>query len=90
MTETALKPWPRDAVIVVCSYPATARRDHMESVVPTTCRDCGRDLVADGRTLRTAWGLPQRRGRPIECLCVECYRAYRPEFDMAIDHRRPR
>lgn len=84
-----LQPWPRDAVIIVCPFPASANRSQMELPIPAICQDCGRNVVVDVRSLRTAQALPERRGRPVRCLCLRCYDGYRPEFDVLVDHRRP-
>ncbi len=84
---TPPKPWPRDAVIVVCATPESAIIERMSSIVPTLCRDCRCPLVADGRTLETARLIDGSRRRPIECLCLRCYQTYEHVFDLLVDHR---
>jgi hypothetical protein len=77
MTTLAQKAkWPGDAVMIVAALAGTEIREHMESVVPCDCRDCGRLLHADSRTIRAAFHLPSRRGRPVEFFCVECCMKY--------------
>lgn len=64
--------WPVDAVMIVCATPGEARREVMESAHPGRCRDCGREVVYDGRTLRRAMEMPERHGRPVLLFCVAC------------------
>jgi hypothetical protein len=68
--------WPSDAVIVVCATPKAAITAKMESVNPVKCRECGIDLVADGKTIRHAQEHPQRMGRPVAYLCIGCSTKY--------------
>ncbi len=68
--------WPTDAVMIVCATPNAAARDRMESVHRCRCRDCGRDLVVDGATLRRAEQDDSTRGRPIKYFCRECLLNY--------------
>jgi hypothetical protein len=71
-----LKPWPSDALIVIAAYRGTENAATMEGPRPCHCRDCGAELVADTRSIRRALALPQRRGRPVEFLCLFCKEAY--------------
>lgn len=88
MVSRTLKPWPRDAVMIVAATPEAARRDQMESAEPAECRDCGRRLVVDGYTLRRALTMPARRGRPVRYFCVECYGHYDVgQCNIVEDHR---
>lgn len=75
-TPAGLKPWPGEAVIIVAAAAGEERREQMEAVVPAECRDCGRILAADSHTIRLAEGLPSRRGRPVEFLCIACCVTY--------------
>lgn len=66
------KPWPKDAVILVCSAPERADASNMDSAHPASCRDCGTAVVYSGLSMARA-SLPYfTRGRPVECLCDTC------------------
>lgn len=77
------KPWPRDAVMIVASPPEEAEIEKMEAIWGRDCRDCGRRLWVDTKTVREVFWLPVRRGRPIKFFCPEC--ATRYDFD-TINH----
>lgn len=66
------KPWPSDALMIVCETPAGANRENMQSVNPVNCRDCLRDLVVDGASLKMADANPLRHGRPVMFFCIPC------------------
>ncbi len=85
--KTSKQPWPSDALMVVASLEGQERREHMESVVPAACRDCGAALAADSFTIRTAWNLPVRRGRPVKFFCMACAHGYdMRSIDQLHDH----
>ena len=69
---TVKKPWPGDAIMIVCPFPATANRAAMESANPGECRECGRNILYDSFSLRRALALPNRRGRPVKFFCAPC------------------
>lgn len=73
---TTLKPWPRDAVMIVASLAGEEIRSHMEGVHKDACRDCGRAVHADTFTVRRAESLPQRHGRPVKFFCLPCHSEY--------------
>jgi hypothetical protein len=74
----SLKPWPKEAVIIVCPFPETANVVGMESVNPGFCRDCRRPVVYDGYTMRRCQAMDPAIlcGRPAELLCLECFPSY--------------
>lgn len=39
-----LKPWPSDAVLIVCALAGQENRAGMDSVHTAECRDCGRPV----------------------------------------------
>src|ERR1019366_10331891 len=73
-----MKPWPGDAIMIVCETFGRETRDNMESVVEVECRDCHQKLGADSKTIRLAEETPVRRGRPIKFFCVPCCMTYDP------------
>lgn len=75
-SNSKLKPWPADSVVIVAANRGEEQREFMESAIPVVCRDCGDALYADSRTIRTAAELPSRRERPITYLCISCCTAY--------------
>lgn len=79
-SDPPLKPWPRDAVMIVAANAGQERREQMEAVHVCRCRDCGAVLHADTFTLRTAEQFPEvvRRGRPVMFFCLACHRSYAP------------
>ena len=78
--------WPRDAAMIVAPYTDTAVVGNMESVNPAVCRDCGRDVVYDGLTMRLIQ--PFRHGRPVLFFCIECAVKYdRSTITHFEDHR---
>lgn len=66
------KPWPADAVMIVCSIAGTENGVNMESVNLGICRDCKKQVAYDGHTMSTAEGY----GRPVQFFCVECAVTY--------------
>lgn len=40
------------------------------------CRDCNVEVVVDTTSVRDAAACPERRGRPIDYLCIECAVTY--------------
>jgi hypothetical protein len=91
MTPEPLKPWPRDAVMIVAAFPDEARRDQMESCHAGTCRDCGREILYDGFSYHRAQQFTRLKAnvvRPIKFFCVECAVKYDMQhFDHFEDHR---
>jgi hypothetical protein len=84
-----MKPWPSDAVIIICSEPHEAKTEKMESVNPGVCRDCGRTVVYDGWSMRRASQPEFTRGRPVELLCIPCCVTYDAQSITHFeDHRR--
>lgn len=84
---SGLKPWPRDAVMVVAARARDARPELMEGVAVEQCRDCRAVLHADTFTVRTAWGMPQRVGRPVLFFCPACCAGYdRSTVGVTVDH----
>jgi hypothetical protein len=87
---TAFKrPWPSDAVIIVCASPEDANRSNMSSIQSGKCRDCGDDILVDGKSIDSGMRMNERCGRPVEFLCVDCA----VEYDMhtiekLVDHRK--
>lgn len=67
-----LKPWPKDAVMVVAAHAGEERREFMQSVVDAECRACGAKLRADGFSIREAEQMPARMGRPVKFFCIPC------------------
>ena len=81
-------PWPDDAVIIVAANAGEEIRDHMEGIHPCACRRCQQALHADTRTVRHAYNLPSRRGRPVEFFCVDCVLQHDPRtIEDLHDHR---
>lgn len=71
-----MKPWPKDAIMIVASLDGEEKRDQMESAVPVRCRDCKAVLMADSFTIRKAESLPSRHNRPIKFFCIRCFQNY--------------
>ena len=70
-------PWPRDVVIVVCARPAEFRRKEIRGeAIGGQCGDCGTALLADSFTIERARHMPQRRGRPLKLVCLDCAGRY--------------
>ena len=84
-----LKPWPRDAVVVIASLAGQERREVMEGVHTAACRDCGARLHADTFTVRRAETMPQRRGRPVAFLCLTCHAGYEQPAGVVERHDTP-
>lgn len=76
---TKQKPWPTDAIMLVCSTPETATREHMDSVNDGTCRDCGQAIVYSGRSMRFCLETPGRGDRPVRFFCIDCATQHRFE-----------
>ena len=70
------KPWPADAVMIVCELPHRACRSNMSTIEPAECRDCGAALVVDGASVAAATANPLRQDRPIDFFCIECAIGY--------------
>lgn len=83
-----LLPWPREAAIIVCATPATAKRELMDSVNPGVCRDCGCAVVYDSYSFDRCNREEITRGRPIEFLCFNrCYPKYDSnQIEISEDH----
>jgi len=71
-----LKPWPRDVVVIACEWPSWADRQAMDWPLRMECRDCGRNVLVDLRSIQTAWDHPQRFGRWLALLCPRCAGEY--------------
>jgi hypothetical protein len=71
-----MKSWPADAVMIVSANRGEEVRENMEAVAQAVCRDCGQELAADTRTIRTAMESPLRNGRPVLFFCVPCAVTY--------------
>lgn len=87
-----MKPWPKDAVMLICATPESANRDHMESIHPGNCRICSQPIVYDGRTMRRAVELEaetSRGHRPIKFFCAPCASEHSilDSCDIIVDHR---
>lgn len=76
VTRALLKPWPRDAVMVIAADAGAADLPKMEGIEFAECRDCGAKLHADTKTVRRAFELPARKGRPIKFFCCRCLPFY--------------
>lgn len=71
-----LKPWPRDAVMVVACRAGEANLQKMEGIHPDKCRECSCAVHADTRTVRNAHSHPLGLGRPVKFFCVPCAELY--------------
>lgn len=76
MTTAPTKPWPIDAVIIIASRRGTEVRARMTDPAVEECRDCGVEVVVDTPSVSAAAAYPQRNGRPIAYLCIECAVTY--------------
>lgn len=70
------KPWPSDALMIVCETPERANRANMRTVEPAQCRDCKCDLSVDGASIELAMENPHRGDRRIEYFCIACAIGY--------------
>jgi hypothetical protein len=84
-----LKPWPIDCVILVAATPATVNvRGIRGRIIDRSCQDCTTRLAVDSQGLKDAIELPQRQGRPVKIICVECCLKYdRSKIDVLKDLR---
>lgn len=88
MSTSPLKPWPADAVIIVAARKGTEVRRQMSGAFSAVCRDCGTIVRYDPRTRDAAETLPERRGRAVAFLCVECHATYDSQtITHMVDHR---
>ena len=67
-----LKPWPGDAIMLVCSTPEEANVAGMDSVNPGICRDCRTKVVYDSYSMERCLGFPGRGNRPVMFFCAKC------------------
>lgn len=57
-------------------------------MVDQQCADCGTRLALDSESIASAWAMPQRQGRPLRFICVECCLTYdRKSIEHLVDHR---
>lgn len=86
--QTTLKPWPADALMIVCSPASEANVANMESVHPCECRDCGAALVYDGWTMKRMKRQFVNDPRQIKFFCIPCAVTYdRHSITHFEDHR---
>jgi hypothetical protein len=64
--------------MIVCADLGKENRANMEAAVVVSCRQCGKVLAADTRTIGVAERLPERQGRPIKFFCCRCAMKYHP------------
>lgn len=74
---------------IVASTPATVNvRGIREKIVDEKCADCGQRLAVDSYSIRVAWEIPQRQGRPLKFICVDCCLKYdRKSIEFLVDLR---
>ena len=84
-----MKPWPNDAVMIVAAVEAEFNVSQIRGVpVECECRECGDALLADSWTIARAESMPERRGRPVLFVCLDCVRGYDSgQIDVLEDHR---
>ena len=83
-------PWPCDAVMIVAADRGREMRATMECVCDAVCRDCGRELAVDARTIQAAMEMPQRQNRPVRFFCCACAVRYDGgTIQHLVDRRRP-
>jgi hypothetical protein len=69
-----LKPWPRDAVMIVAARAGEADLKMMADIHPAECRDCNAKLHADTRSIKTATVF----GNSVKFFCRDCVLFYIP------------
>ena len=87
-----LKPWPKNCVQIVAATPATVNvRGIREHITDQICHDCKTRLAVDSYSIRQALELPQRQGRPLRYICLNCFARYdRKTIDHLIYNRAPK
>ncbi len=76
-TDGELKPWPTDAVVIVCARPDEFLPEQIRGrPIDGRCADCGQTIKADSWTIDRAVALPQRCERPLRFMCIECFALY--------------
>jgi uncharacterized protein YlaI len=86
---TAKKPWPSDAVMIVCAIPEKANKAAMDSVNQGTCRECLCDVLYDGFSFDRASRIADLHNRPVRFFCEECHKKFDiMQCDLVEDHTR--
>lgn len=87
--DPTLKPWPKDSVVIVAATPMTVNVAGIrERIVDKICSDCRCRLAVDNHSIRAAWEMPERQGRPLRFLCAGCCKGYdRSSIEKLIDNR---
>jgi hypothetical protein len=68
-----LKAWPTDCVQIACAGPATVNVAGIRGrIVDQVCADCHARIVVDSQTIVQAWAMPERHGRPLRFIGVDC------------------
>lgn len=85
------KPWPDDCVVIVAATPETVQLHMIRGEPePSTCHDCGCQLLVDSVTIDSALSMPERMGRPLRFLCLACHGEYAvQQIEYLTDHRTP-
>jgi hypothetical protein len=76
MNRTKLKRWPADCVQIIAATKAEARVPAGEGIRVEHCADCGAELAASQETFFAAIGDPDRAGRPLRYVCLDCATQY--------------
>ncbi len=89
MDPSSLKPWPSDCVqIVAATYKTVNLAGIRGRVSRRVCKDCQCFIGVDSYTIHIALMMPQRDGRPLKFVCVDCCLLYdRSGIVVLIDHR---
>ena len=90
--DPTLRPWPSDVVQIVAATPATVNvRGIRGKITDGSCADCDARLAYDSKSIEDALALPQRQGRPLRFICVQCCLKYdRSKIECLIDQRTTR
>lgn len=67
-----VKPWPKDALMIVAANKGEELRERMQEVTDASCRLCQAALAVDAATILAAQNLPSRHGRPVQFFCIPC------------------
>lgn len=89
MAGTRVNPWPQDAVVIICAPCAEFVAEQIRGEpIAETCADCGCALFADSFTIERALSMPERYGRPLRFLCLNCGQNYDiRHVEILEDHR---
>lgn len=85
-----LRPWPKDCVQIVASTPETVNvRGIKGRITDQICADCRTRLAVDSWTIDYANAMPERDGRPLRFICINCCvtKYDRNTITKLIDHR---